>query len=724
MKAAWEYLANSMELFLEKQLYLDLESVFRSFMELGFHNDWIDIRMGHQYLYLAVKAGCADTVRTLLRKGCRLDIFYTDHVRNSTIAAALENKDLECVGLLLEHCDVNRIMQYFNGDPSTTNFCLFTEAFHNGDELYKQALGLFLKHDADVDARFLYLFDSRTLWNRFCTGNNIPKEWQFSVLEWCFYHNRPLYKQLRPYSKVKPSQTTRAGVLGALELGLHSLQDYLQGVRLIDPDTKDRFLQVILAEQFVFTDECYMTSETLRADPNTALSLLEFGVDPTLSLLNKPHDMFSGVIRHAALAQDDIARGGWMNVIKLLVEKDISPGPDALETAVRSHDINLLRYLTGCIPNIADEGRHALAIAASQSDFEAVTLLLETGVNVNAYVQSGKDQVTILAFAISQYEHPYCGSCSGAIKAASYGMMRYLIRNRAKLIAFSDDWHPCQFLQFLLRETPPNSELARKVQYMVEDFIDFTHPSTPSNGLLEACAWGTSRFSNVANQERLETFEYLLQKGAKVYSGVVIAPLILRESRQQLIQTLIDAGADIHAYSFLNYRFTFQRPVTPLQAAALIGNEQLLRKLLDMGAEVNQNPSPKDAATALQCICQWKAITPEEGLRRLRIIKILLDHGAEVATSPCGRSGRTASQHAAVQGSLDVAIILLHHGANVNDASAREENALDLAALMGRMDMVQCLLNANAVSYRPGRTGYDGAIEWARGGGGTSPSQS
>lgn len=38
-------------------------------------------------------------------------------------------------------------------------------------------------------------------------------------------------------------------------------------------------------------------------------------------------------------------------------------------------------------------------------------------------------------------------------------------------------------------------------------------------------------------------------------------------------------------------------------------------------------------------------------------------------------------------------------------------NPLDGAALCGRLDMVQLLLNVGAKSAQPGQTGYDGAIK-------------
>lgn len=295
-------------------------------------------------------------------------------------------------------------------------------------------------------------------------------------------------------------------------------------------------------------------------------------------------------------------------------------------------------------------------------------------------------------------------------------MMKYLIKNGARPIAYPDDWHPCHFLRFLLRSTAAGFEIALKVRYIVDNFVDFRHPSTPSDGLLEACLWGTTMdFSDDDSQERLMTFEYLFHKGAKVSPGAALAPLILRGGRQQLIQDLISAGTDIHAYSFSgNTLHSIPNGICPLQAASFEGDEQSIRKLLELGVEVDGKPLPDGAATALLCICRWVPLTSEEGLRRLRIIQTLLDHGAEVNALPNGTRNNTALHEAVRQGSLDVTTLLLRHGANINEKDRCGKFALDLAAQNGHIDMAQFLLNTNAVSCRPGKTGYDGAIRRAR----------
>lgn len=508
---------------------------------------------------------------------------------------------------------------------------------------------------------------------------------------------------------------TRAGILGALELGLHSLRGYLQRVCQDDTDAKERYLEFILAEQFFL---CYNPrGDYVAMDPHVTLALLELDVDPTLPLMKKPPDVGCGVIRQIHLAENSDTQRLWMIVLDLFIKSGATLGSKALATAVEIHDISLLQYLISCTANLAEEGREALAWAASRNDFEAVDLLLQAGVDINCYVQGDtkredEPSLTILAYAINTESGIF--RRVGDQKTASYEMMKYLIENGAVPKALPDDWHPCHFLQFLLRYTEAGFEILQKVQYIMETFdIDFGDPSTPSDGLLEACLWGTLDFSDDDSRERLATFEYLLQK-FPVCIGASLAPLIMRGGQQQLILDVIGAGADIHAYSFSGDKDFGPNGISPLQAAAWRGDEQLVRQLLDLGVEVDGKPLPDGAATALECICRWTPLTSEEGLRRLRIIQTLLSHGAEVNASGNAYGGCTALHQAVAQGALDVTTLLLRHGANVNVTSDAGESALDIAADYGRIDIAQFLLNGNAVSCRPGKTGYDGAIQLAR----------
>lgn len=87
------------------------------------------------------------------------------------------------------------------------------------------------------------------------------------------------------------------------------------------------------------------------------------------------------------------------------------------------------------------------------------------------------------------------------------------------------------------------------------------------------------------------------------------------------VRQLLDHGADV------NDRYT-RNDTTPLISAAAAGHEEILRDLLERGADVNART--KDNYTALMAACEWDH--PE-------LAEILLEHGADVtvATTHSGR---------------------------------------------------------------------------------------
>ncbi|CAG9956664.1 unnamed protein product [Clonostachys rosea f. rosea IK726] len=100
------------------------------------------------------------------------------------------------------------------------------------------------------------------------------------------------------------------------------------------------------------------------------------------------------------------------------------------------------------------------------------------------------------------------------------------------------------------------------------------------------------------------------------------------------------------------------------------------------------------------------------------MVKFLLELGADADGPPAQKNGFSALQIAALNGDLEIALMLLHRGADPNTLDTIDkmsaETALDFAAKYGRLDMLQLLLTVGGRSGSPGRTGVDGAIELAR----------
>lgn len=214
----------------------------------------------------------------------------------------------------------------------------------------------------------------------------------------------------------------------------------------------------------------------------------------------------------------------------------------------------------------------------------------------------------------------------------------------------------------------------------------------------------------------------MIRRGADLNSadryGRTALQKSIKRGRLQLAVALIERGGDINAPAA-----SYQR--TALQEACYTGAPLwFITFILDNGADINAPPASVQGYTALQAACSSGA--------ELSCVSLLLRRGADVNAPPAPARGMTALQCAAVRGHINVVGLLLDHGADVNALSGYMlrlsvsrcgmpptpkfegfMRALDLAALASRLDMVHFLVAAGARSYRPGRTGFDGAIELA-----------
>jgi ankyrin repeat protein len=123
------------------------------------------------------------------------------------------------------------------------------------------------------------------------------------------------------------------------------------------------------------------------------------------------------------------------------------------------------------------------------------------------------------------------------------------------------------------------------------------------------------------------------------------------------IQVLIEARANIA----LPARFGIRR--TPLQAAAEVGNEEILAYLLQRGADLNEAPAARAGATALQLA----AIQGHVG-----IATTLLDAKADINAEPAMIHGRTAFEGATEYGRIDMMLFLFQNGADLLSNDQRQ----------------------------------------------------
>ena len=150
----------------------------------------------------------------------------------------------------------------------------------------------------------------------------------------------------------------------------------------------------------------------------------------------------------------------------------------------------------------------------------------------------------------------------------------------------------------------------------------------------------------------------------------------------------------------------FRESATALQAAAKTGDLEVVKELLDNGADVNADAGPIIGRTALQAAA-------EEG--DIELVKFLIGTGADINADPGLEMGVTCLQAAVGQGHVDLALFLLDSGAFVNGPPAarsggvtalqaalklftRDSDCKEADKAMGhsRLALLKTLLNAGA----------------------------
>ena len=143
----------------------------------------------------------------------------------------------------------------------------------------------------------------------------------------------------------------------------------------------------------------------------------------------------------------------------------------------------------------------------------------------------------------------------------------------------------------------------------------------------------------------------------------------------EVMRLLIDAGADCNA--------TTVDGTTALHLAAEEGHVEVVELLIQTGAE--KNAATWSGKAALH-------FAAEDG--HLEVVRLLLDAGAE--KDAAAADGHTVLQAAVMYGHLEVVRLLLEAGADSNLATFDGHRPLHLAALNGRFEVVQELLQYGA----------------------------
>ncbi|XP_054443512.1 2-5A-dependent ribonuclease [Pteronotus mesoamericanus] len=223
---------------------------------------------------------------------------------------------------------------------------------------------------------------------------------------------------------------------------------------------------------------------------------------------------------------------------------------------------------------------------------------------------------------------------------------------------------------------------------------------------------GWSPLHNAVKMEREDIVHLLLRYGAdpclRKRNGAtpfIVAGIV---GHVGLLRLLLSKGASVNEYDHHGF--------TAFMEAAEYGKVEALRFLYENGAEVNlgretmkaQKKLKKGGATALMDAAKKGHV---------EILSILLDEmGADV--NACDNMGRNALIHALVNLKksdevMNVARILLAHGANVNVRGEKGKTPLILAVENDHLDVVEMLLEQEHIEINDTDTEGKTALLWA-----------
>ncbi|KAG4025794.1 hypothetical protein MFRU_050g00120 [Monilinia fructicola] len=380
---------------------------------------------------------------------------------------------------------------------------------------------------------------------------------------------------------------------------------------------------------------------------------------------------------------DLAARKGHEKIVKLLLEKgaDIdgdSIGANALQTAARAGMTDMVQFLlrAGAAVNTPSGIKgDALQSAAREGRVEVVKLLLENG----AIFQEHKD---------SLFGNPL----SAAAHKGSYKLVDLFLEMGVSInISGGRYGNPLQSA-VNAQHLQPDIEFIR---YLIFKGADINAQGGQDGSALQAAVSSQGR---PLEPHMLEVVRLLLEKGADVNIGGGIAGGVLQAAatsgQDELVQLFIECGASINSSDGLygsaltsacyhGHKSTVQLLLragakmysgklpglnTPLEAAAEGGYIEIVKILLDAGADVSDHGEDR--------------IALHSAVRSKAIFELILNYGANI--DACGGRYENVLQAAAKEGNLEVMAICLDHGVDINKNGGGYGNALQAAIISGQ----------------------------------------
>ena len=215
--------------------------------------------------------------------------------------------------------------------------------------------------------------------------------------------------------------------------------------------------------------------------------------------------------------------------------------------------------------------------------------------------------------------------------------------------------------------------LVQTMYYLLQQGADPNHMGGFFGTAIIAAAWTGSK----------PAVEVLLRHGADPNiqkegrgSALMAAAINSNAESKALLQLLIDGGTDVQAQTSGSLE-------TALHKAYLKGFIAFIQTLLDAGADVHAKSNSEEIALHIACSFGYEQAT-----------ELLLESGSSI--DACASDGRTPLHTASQQGKDVIVDLLLRKDANIEARDSYGQVALHLAALSQQQDVAKVLLEHGA----------------------------
>ena len=346
-----------------------------------------------------------------------------------------------------------------------------------------------------------------------------------------------------------------------------------------------------------------------------------------------------------------------------------------LQIAIKSGDASLIQDLIAAGTDISalhlptEQSRQtSLSAAVERNDMDLVALLIKNGAQINFADHTFHDLETVLETVLET--------------AVRTGRTRMIY----KVLSYGAD--PCDS-RALLAATQSNKCITL---LLLKEFKKRYPLGRPG--------YGVRVLSNAVKENDFDLIKILLEHNVDAsgydkdlqledQESIWKTPLAIAiESNEgtglQAAGLLLEAG--VNSDSLVCWHADSRRE-TALLVAVKLKNIQMVKFLLDSGANVNFPPTMGVKRTPLQQAAE---------VGDMAVVQTLMSYGAQVNDPPAYIGGATALQLAAIGGYIGIAEIFLKAGADLyaSGATVHGRTALEGAAEHGRLDMVKFLINA------------------------------